>query len=37
MRASFVDLLRGRCLSARSLLGFDWTCTGLRYIRNVEI
>jgi len=27
MRPSFVDQLRGRCLNAKSLLGFDWTCT----------
>ena len=28
MCASFVDLLPGRCLRAKSLLGFDWRCAG---------
>jgi len=31
MCACFVDLLRGRCLSAKSLLGFDWTCAGIHH------
>jgi len=33
MRASFVDLRRGHCLSAKSLLGFDSTCAGVHQKR----
>jgi len=33
MRASFVALLRGHCLSAKSLLGFDFTCAGVHQKR----